>query len=335
MVVDGNTFLRRARAFFVELSANRFPNASSLAELCGCSRNTAQRTIKRLRDEYLVPLEYEASEKGYYLPDKSYQLPNILPPGKDELTALLLVRDLAATLDAEDLNSHLESLWSQFATSNRGIARDLEPLGSVFSCDNTIVGDIADRGLLRYVFAAAAGESVEVTYRSPWREGEDKTHRGRISRAHVSDGSLYLLFLRECGREMVLNAAFIRDFKILAQTLSIPKTSPADSGGANWLKGFGIWAGAEVTDIEIQILPPASFYYAAQRWHADQSDSWDDQILIRKIPGIVSPEIVRRVLSLGRFVKSAKPDELRDLVFADAWALMKALEVDKPLPKVT
>jgi hypothetical protein len=134
---------------------------------------------------------------------------------------------------------------------------------------------------------------------------------------------------------MVLNAAFIRDFKILAQTLSIPKTSPADSGGANWLKGFGIWAGAEVTDIEIQILPPASFYYAAQRWHADQSDSWDDQILIRKIPGIVSPEIVRRVLSLGRFVKSAKPDELRDLVFADAWALMKALEVDKPLPKVT
>lgn len=335
MVVDGNSFLRRARAFFLELSAGRYPNASSLAELCGCSRNTAQRTIYRLRDEYLVPLEYESSEKGYYLIDKSYQLPNVLPPGKDELTALLLVRDLAATIDAEDLQLNLDSLWSQFAANNTGITRDLEPLTQVFSCDNTIIGDIADRGLLRYVFAAAAGESVEITYRSPWRENEDKIHRGRIARAHLSDGSLYLLFIRESGREMILNAAFIHDYKVLSESLPIPPTKPENSGAENWLKGFGIWAGTDLTEIELQILPPASMYYAAQRWHADQTDTWDGEVLIRKIPGIVSPEIVRRVLSLGRFVKSVKPDSLRDLVFADAWALMKALEGDKPLPKVS
>lgn len=335
MVVDGNTFLRRARTFFVELSGGRYPNASSLAELCGCSRNTAQRTIYRLRDEYLVPFDYEPTERGYYLTDKSYQLPNMLPPGKDELTALLLVRDLATTIDAEDLKQNLDSLWSQFAAGNTGIGRDLEPLTKVFSCDNTIIGDIADRGLLRYVFAAAAGESVELTYRSPWRENEDKLHRGRIARAHISDGSLYLLFIRESGREMILNAAFIRDFKLLSESLPVPAVKPDNSGAENWLKGFGIWAGAEVTDIEIQIHPPASLYYAAQRWHADQIDVWDDQVLTRKIPGIVSPEIVRRVLSLGRFVKSVKPDELRELVFADAWALMKALEGDKPLPTVS
>jgi predicted DNA-binding transcriptional regulator YafY len=326
MVVDGNSFLRRAQRFFLELRAGRRPNATSLAELCGCSRNTAQRTIYRLRDEYLVPLEYDSSEKGYFLADPTYQLPSLLPAGRDELTALLLARDTLAALDAPDLQRDLDSLWTHLAAGNGAVARDLEPLAAVFSADATVVGAVADAGLLKFVGAAAAGEHVRLTYRSPWRHSENRTYAGRILRVHLSDGSLYLKFHEARGREMILNCAFIKSFTTLDHSLELqPVKDPAFKGAENWLEGFGVWAGSTPIEIRVTIAPPASTYYGAQRWHEDQIDTWQSDTLVRAFPGIVSPELVRRVMSLGRYVRSIDPPELRDAVENEARAMLSAI----------
>lgn len=331
MVVDGSTFLRRAQRFYLELKAGRRPNARSLAELCGCSRNTAQRTIYRLRDEYFVPLAYDSSEKGYFLEDPHYQLPSLLPAGRDELTALLLARDMLATIDAADLQRALDALWTHLAAGNGAVARDLEPLAAVFSADTTVVGDIADAGLLTFVGAAAAGENVQLTYRSPWRHAEDRTYTGRIQRVHLSDGSLYLKFHEVSGREMILNCAFIKSFVVLDSPIDLkPVRDPALKGADNWLEGFGIWAGSAPRDIVLAIAAPASTYYSAQRWHDDQVDRWEGDVLIRTFPGIVSPELVRRVLSLGGFVRSIEPAELRTAVETEARALLAAIHAAAP-----
>jgi len=323
MVVDGNSFLRRAQRFFIELKAGRRPNARSLAALCGCSRNTAQRTIYRLRDEYLVPLEYDSSEKGYLLADPHYQMPSPLPAGRDELTALLLARDTIAALDAPDLKRDLDNLWTHLAAGNGAVARDLEPLAEVFSADATVVGTVADAGLLKFVSAAAAGEHVRLTYRSPWRHTEDRTYTGRILRVHLSDGSLYLKFHDASGREMILNCTFIKSFTTLDHSLELqPVKDPAQRGAENWLEGFGVWAGSAPVEIRVTIAPPASTYYGAQRWHDDQVDTWEAETLVRTFPGILSPELVRRVLSLGRYVSRIDPPELRRAVEAEVRALL-------------
>ncbi|RMG42856.1 MAG: WYL domain-containing protein [Candidatus Dadabacteria bacterium] len=325
MVVDGCTFLRRARLFFNELQAGRYPNSTSLAALAGCSKNTAQRTIYRLRDEYLVPIEYEPSEKGYYLTDPDYTFPSLLPAGKDELTALLLARDIVKSLDADDLKKNLDNLWAQFAASNNIISRDLTPLAEVFSCDSTVIGDIADRGVLKYVSAARAGENVEIEYKSPWRHTSPRSYRGRILRVHFSDGNLYLLFQEVSGRELVLNAAFIREFSVLNEDLDfempVCNLLPEDT----WLEGFGIWAGEEIEEVEVRILPPASEYYASQRWHSDQQDKWDGEVLVRRFPSIIAPELVRRVLSLGAYVEEVYPKKLREMVRESAARLLEAV----------
>ncbi len=320
MVVDGSTFLRRARIFFKDLQANRFPNAQTLAEQALCSRNTAQRTIYRLRDEYLVPFDYNTSEKGYYLTDKNYSLPSMLPPGKDELTALLLVRDLARCVDAVDLIEKLDSLWDQYLTANSSLSRELEPLVKIFSSDLTVIGDIADKGILHFIEYARSGESLELTYRSPWKSGDPRVFHGRILRVHFSDGNLYLLFREKSGREFVLNTSFVRETKVLPNGIVFPPTAPDGErlGSENWLEGFGVWAGSALHEIEIQILPPAADYYAAQRWHIDQRDEFKDGILIRRLKSIISPEIVRRILSIGGFVKSISPQALRDEVLQQA-----------------
>lgn len=327
MVVDGFTFLKRAQWFFVELKSNRYPNASQLASSCRCSKNTAQRTIYRLRDEFLVPIEYDGSQRGYYLSDKNYTFPISLPPGKDELAALLFAREFLSSVEAKDVKELLDVLWGKFAASNTLVARELEPLSGVFSCDSTVIGDLADRGLLTFVNAAYTGELLRINYKSPWRHDEAKSYEGQVVRVHFSDGSLYLLFDELSGRRLIFNASFVRKVEIMSDgTAPRRSTAGPQHGAENWLDGFGIWSGESLEQVEIRIRPPAAEYYAAQRWHEDQIDSWEDGQLVRKFPGMVSPELVRRILSLGQYLSIVKPKALAGKALADAKLLVEALE---------
>jgi predicted DNA-binding transcriptional regulator YafY len=328
---DGHKFLKRAHWFFNEVKSNRYPNAQTLAAEFGVSRNTAQRTIYRLRDEYLVPLDYNASEKGFFLLTQDFILPALLPPGKDEMIALLLAREMVDALEAEDLKEKLDNLWLQYASSNAFLARELEPLTEIFSCDSTVIADIADRGVLTYLEAASSGENIRLEYKSPWRHQEPKTYEGRIVKVHFSDGSLYLLFADTTGREIVLNTSFIKSFEVLTQPLEFTTLATGQTRGSeNWREGFGIWAGEDLEEIEVEILSPASEYFAEQRWHAQQEDTWDGDCLIRKFPGIVSPEVVRRVLSLGRFVRAVRPQALADKVLSEARELVERVAEGAP-----
>ncbi|MCO6429816.1 MAG: WYL domain-containing protein [Deltaproteobacteria bacterium] len=311
------TFLHRAHTFFAELEKDTFPNANSLAEQCDCSRNTAQRTIYRLRDEFSAPIEYDPSRKGYYLTDRTYKLKETLPPGKDELTSLLLARDLVNSLDATDITDALDRLWAQYAANNPAVSRDLLPLIDRFSSSLTTIGRLADEGILHYLTAAARGDNVEITYSSPWRGTEGKKYRGRIMHVHFSDGALYLKFWDMTGRDIILNASFVSSCEILNESLDYksPSYAPGQPSIDNWLEGFGVWASENVEEVEISIAPPASKYFAKQMWHEDQTDTWETgDVLIRKMPAIISPELVRRVLSLGRHVVGLGPDGLREKV---------------------
>lgn len=337
MVIDGNIFIKRVHKFFTELQYNRFPNAQKLAKLCSCSKNTAQRVIYRLRDEYMVPMGYDPSERGYYLTDPNYSMPKILPPGRDELTALLLARDLVANIGSKDLITSLDNLWHQFITTNTSLSRELEPLIKVFSSDSTVVSEIADRGVIQYVNAASSGESVQITYKSPWRHTEEKIYKGQIERVHYSDGHLYICFNDSDGNQKIFNCSFIKKFEILPYKVEIDRSCSEKTDhlkpnnpnqnrvrSYNWLEGFGIWAGDALEEIEIHILPPAAKYYASQCWHDDQEDTWQDGVLIRKIKAIISPEIERRIMSIGKHIKTVKPDKLKESIRIQAGELARA-----------
>ena len=323
MVTDGNPFLKRALVFFDELKNDNSPNASTLAKMTNCSRNTAQRTIYRLRDEYLVPFDYNNEKRGYYLKDKNYNFPTILPPGKDELTALLLSRSIISAIDDETINSILETLWHKFIVANKNINVELKEVAKVFSSDSTAIGDIADCGLLKLVSYAAIGESLVVKYKSPWRHSEIKTYLGKILRVHYSDGNLYVLFINQDGENRLFNAAFIKEIKVSEEIVKINNLK--ESGSENWLDGFGIWAGEELEDIEIKIASPASEYFASQRWQAEQVDRWQGDVLVRSFQSIISPELVRRILSLGKYIVDIKPLKLKEMVCEDAKKLLENL----------
>jgi len=321
MYSDGSSFYKRASIFFVCLKNGTYPNASRLAELAKCSRNTAQRTVERLRRDFNVPLGYDEEKHGYYLKDHSFELP-LLVPGKDELTALLLMRDLSSVLDSKDLQEKIDSLWYQYASRNPSLAGELQRLAGYFSSDSTVIGRLADWGVLDLLSAAADEKGCQIVYRSPWRHKEEKTYLGRIARVHFSDGVLYVLFACSDGRRIVLNASFMKDFQVLDyDPLKGEKAEPAPYFG----EGFGIWTNEKLEEVEISILPPASVYYASQIWHEDQQDTWDGEMLRRSLKSALSPELVRRILSLGAFVAEVKPAALKAMVLSEAKKLTAAL----------
>ncbi len=306
--MDTSTFLKRSLMLQGELQRRSCPNASTLAAMCGCSRSTAMRTIDRLRYEFGVPIEYDESNRGYYLtnPDFSFQS---LPPGREELVALVLLSELAGMIDDGSLQDALSSLWTRITNGRSDIDHDLEHIRNRFSSETTSVAKLADIDLVRLLTLCHRGQLVAIRYRSPWRHEEDKEYGGMFERLHFSDGILYAMFKDQRDRQLVLNVSFIKEIKEVAELSSLAGDEDNESPSKPyWLEGFGIWSGSKPETIEIMIAPPASRYYAAQTWHVDQEDTWNGDTLIRKFPGITSPELTRRVLSLGRFVLSVKPE---------------------------
>lgn len=315
--MDTSTFLKRSLLFQGELQKKSLPNASTLATMCGCSRSTAMRTIDRLRYEFGVPIEYDESNRGYYLTNPGFQFAS-LPPGRDELVALVLLSELATMIDDVSLQDALSSLWARITNGRSDVTYDLEHIRGRFSSETTSIAKLADIDLVRLLTLCHRGQPVVIRYRSPWRHDEDKEYAGMFERLHFSDGILYALFKDNRSRPLVLNVSFIKDIK---EVNELPTASPGEAfetpAKPYWLEGFGIWSGSKPETIEISIGAPASRYYAAQVWHTDQEDRWEGDVLIRRFLAIPSPELTRRVISLGRFVISVKPESILEQMRED------------------
>ena len=314
MYSDGKSFLKRASIFFLHLKRGNSPNATTLAELADCSRNTAQRTIDRLREEYGLPIAYDEEKHGYYLLDPHYE-PPAFAAGKEELTALLLLRDLAGVIDSEELWNNIDSLWLRYAQSNAKLTQKLEKLVECFSSDLTMIGSLSDLRLPDLLEIASSQAGVEIVYRSPWLEKEDKTYRGRIHKVHFSDGNLYLLFCGDDERQLILNACFIRKLSVLNYDPLEGKHVKVDE---SWPHGFGIWLGEPMHDVLIKIAAPGSLYFASQIWHGSQEDSWEGSILVRKMKSALSRQLVSRLVSLGSLLIEIQPEQLKQKVLDEA-----------------
>lgn len=257
-----------------------------------------------------MPLEYDESNRGYFLTNPDFSFAS-LPPGRDELVALVLLSELAGMIDDPSLQEAVASLWTRITNGRSDVDHDLEHIRQRFSSETTSVAKLADIDLVRLLTLCHRGQSVIVRYRSPWRHEEDREYGGLFERLHFSDGMLYALFKEGGGREVVLNVSFIKEVREVAEIPDALRERACDGPAKPfWLEGFGIWSGSKPETIEITIAPPASRFYAAQVWHVDQEDSWVGERLVRRFPGIPSPELSRRVLSLGRFVVSVKPDSI-------------------------
>jgi predicted DNA-binding transcriptional regulator YafY len=307
---DSSTFLRRALLLQGELQKRRFPNASTLAELCGCSRSTAMRTIDRLRYEFGVPIEYDESHRGYYLTKSDFAF-SALPPDRQELIAILLLSELASMVSDRSLQAAISSLWARMTNGRADVERELSKVKARFSVEPSKVAKTDEVDLVSLLTWAHRGQLLSFKYLPPWGDGAEVEYAGCFERVHFSEGLLYALLKEADGKRRVLNVSFIRDVSEISQVPDAVRNRGTEQGREPyWLEGLGAWSGELVETIEVTLAPPAARYYSAQTWHARQEDSWCGDRLIRRFPGVVTPELSRRILGLGRFVESVRPESL-------------------------
>jgi predicted DNA-binding transcriptional regulator YafY len=110
-------FLRRANVFLDDLKHKSYPNASTLARVCRCSRSTAVRTIDCLRYDFGVPLEYDETSRGYYLIHHDFIL-SVLHPSQEELIVLSLLSDFAQRIGSDSIRKSIDDMWTK-VTSGR------------------------------------------------------------------------------------------------------------------------------------------------------------------------------------------------------------------------
>jgi predicted DNA-binding transcriptional regulator YafY len=308
---ESSTFLKRSLLLQRELHKGRYPNAFTLAALCGCSRSTAMRTIDRLRYEFGVPIEYDESNRGYYLTNPDFSFAS-LPPGRDELLALILLSQIALTIHDSSLHAALNSLWLRITHGRVDIDSSIEHLQARFSIESGSASKLAGLDLLQLLDLCHRQTPVILHYHSPWNNGQEVLLVGQIVRLHLSDNILYVHLKDPHQREVPLAASFIRQAREVSEIPTWQRdeypeltTKPLALERAHLFK-----AHKKQGPIEITIAPPASRYYAAQTWHLEQRDTWVGETLIRSLPSCSSLDLLNRILGLGRFVVSVKPRAL-------------------------
>ena len=320
---EAATFLRRALMFQAELRGKRYPNASTLAELSRCSRSTAMRTIDRLRYEFGVPIEYDETNRGYYLTRSDFVAPT-LPLSREELFALSLLQQMSLFVDGDTLHSAAAALWARVASDRCDVDRDVESIKGRFSLDPATVARLDGVDLMQLLLVCHQRQLVKVFYCSPWVVSGGCEYVGLLERVHCLAGLLYVLFVAHDGARIVLNASFITKVEEMHEPLRDHECDAVvPSADEEWYSGVGMWSGADLEMIEVTIEAPAAGFYRAQVWHSEQEDIWDGTKLVRRFPGVMSAELARRILGLGRALVSVKPDWLAETIREDVIKLMR------------
>jgi predicted DNA-binding transcriptional regulator YafY len=265
------------------------------------------RTIDRLRYEFGVPIEYDESNRGYYLTNPHFSFA-ALPPDRDELIALSLLREISTIFDESSVHDAISSLWVRLTNGRAYMDGDLERMRARFSVESAAVGRLPAVDLVRVITLCHEGHQVGITYHSPWDSYGKRELWGTFERLHLRDGTLYALFKDTGMSRHVLNLSFVQSLDEGTSSLIQDRQDASQQGVQGvWPDGIGEWSGSSAEIIEVTLAPPGSRFYASQLWHAEQEDSWNGEHLIRRFPGAISSDLLRRILSLGRYVVGVKP----------------------------
>lgn len=312
-------FLERAMVFLAAAKKGRYPNAAWLAERCEVSRPTAHRVIQGLQDRFGAPLVYSAADRGFELTDPEWVFPFDLC-GREEIQALLVATSLLRELGDNELAQAAHLLWQRVAERTGSTTERLLRAAEGFVVDRTDRLVPGESTVMILLDAIDRRRLVSFEYRSPWREEPGDRRRLVVPRqVRASDGALYLR-ATEAGEPKVFNLAFAADV-----TIGREATDEELAGEPEWSDHFGVWEGEGLREVTLRIGPPASRYFARQRWAEDQRDRWDGEELVRSFQAHLSGQLTRRLLSVGPWLLSVEPVELRDRVASVAGDLVQRL----------
>ncbi len=296
--------------FDAAIRKGKHPNASALAREFELSVKTAQRDIEFMRSRLKCPLVYDMSRKGYCYADGSFSLP-LTYLSADEFTALLFAKKVLHDLGGGQAGDGIAAILRKITA----ILRQRVPDETV---ENAVsVKLIGNTPAPQSCFAAALEgclkkRSLSFMYYSP--AADEETAR-TVDPYHLVNymGTWHLIAWchdREDLRDFVL--ARMKEARVLEESFRIPGSFDIQK---HLQSAFGIFKGAQKSDVTLRFSPWKSRWIKGQRWHKDQKEKQlKDGSLELTFPVSSYAEILMEVLSHGSDVEVVKPKALRSLV---------------------
>lgn len=305
--------LRRIK-FIAEVKSNNFPNAKSFAmqiqqfedeegQPFGCSSRTIARDIKSLIEDHDAPLEYCATEKGYYLrnPDWDFKYPIF---EEDFLSMAILGTRLSADILPNPLKKNVNNAVAQTVAGSSSDFFDTAMIESML-CASGIKAQI-DPKIFQTLFNAwRLKRKINISYKNT--KGEIAQYDFEPHIIAFNRGIWYTKGYRSNTKEIRLFAVQrILEIESRVESFQTDKKLVADT------KKNGLFNYEKIKGIKLHCDASIAFYiYEQQPTFKSSVEKQDDDSLIVKLNPIAEHEVIRWILAEAGRIQVLEPEWLR------------------------
>jgi len=306
--------------FDSQVRAQKYPNATSLSEQFEISAKTAQRDIDFMRDRLLCPLDYDSSQKGYYYDDDTFSLPMVYL-SSEELSSLLIARKMLQDISGGFIGDEISSIVDKITNVLSKHIATGDKIDDAFSFQLIEYSPAPEQVFKAILESCLKKRCLSFTYYSP--ATEEKSER-MVEPYHLFNymGTWHTIgycHLRKEVRDFALSR--ISEAKVLTESFK----TPADFDFKKYfLSTFGLYKGKSAKEVTLRFTPEKSKWIKDQIWHKNQKVKLlKDGSLELSFPASDFSEITREIWKHGDAVRVIKPNDLRDLIKAEAEKIVK------------
>ncbi|HMO52743.1 MAG TPA: WYL domain-containing protein [Kiritimatiellia bacterium] len=298
-----------------------FPSARIFAEALEVSWHTIIRDLDYLRDDEGAPIVYDASRKGFYLSDASWQLPPVTL-NQREVFAFSIAARMIQPFEGTPLEMDLKSLFGKISRSLQDrVTLSADALTEHLSILREDYVPVDRDRWLRVAELIERGEAIRMRYQN--FRGEEREHVVRPVHLAAYHGNWYVLAIKkDAPRPATYALSRIRRLRKAKHTIPLPANfRPADA----LVDAFGIAAGDEERRVHLRFSPAVAVYIAERVWHPSQR-------ILKRRDGSVDlimttrgwKELVRWILSWQPDVRVLAPASLKSRIREKLMAAMEA-----------
>lgn len=294
------------------LSADKYPNCTQLGVEFEVSSKTIQRDMEFMRDQLVLPIEYDQRRHGYYYTNSVAQFP-MLTVSQGELVALLVAQKAVEQYRGTSFEKPLHAAFEKLVSSLGDEASvSLHELSEAVSFRSAGVPQSQIKVFELLADSVMASQMVEFDYLSLRAK---KPERRRVEPYHLACiSNQWYLIGRDEARDDMRTFALTRVAE--AKNLKISFQKPPDFSVAEMLSGsFAAFEAGKTERVRIRFDAFASRLVAERQWHKSQK--------MRTLPDGggelsmevgIAPDLEAWILGWGGQAEVLEPPSLRERI---------------------
>jgi len=316
MSSKGQQLLRQLK-IIAEMKKGNFPNTNTISQLfleyegedgepMGCSARTVLRDIQHLQLEYGAPIEYDPTNKGYFLSNPAWEFR--CPVFQEDFVSMaMLGTRLAGDIMPEPAKSDIDTAISQTLASSSSEFFDTAMVDSIL-CASGMKASI-DTIVFKTLFDAwRLKRMVTLTYRDP--HGKESEHEFEPHVIVFHKGLWYVKGYTSHTNELRIYACQrITSVKRNIQGFETDRKLLEDT------RKKGLFNYPKLSGIRLHCDASIAFYiYEQQKIFKSKIERQDDDSLVLTLNPTVEHDVIRWILAEAGRIQVLEPQSLRDKI---------------------